>query len=159
MKKTVLFAVVAAVAVVGGLVLASSDHFQEAAAGHDQKIHFIKTLQSAPSPGIGHESHQLVFILPINEGVMYEGLMTYTASAPVQIAIFHELEPGDNLGQPIWTNDQEVYYGWSLISPDVKAGSYEFAGSAVAFHTGGEEFVATVAVDGWAQTRMLDIAP
>ena len=155
--KIAILAAVAAVAV-GGMLLISSVPSQDAIAGYNQKIHFVKTLESAPSPGIGHESHQLVFILPMSEGIMYEGVMTYTSNVPVQIAIFHEIGPDDILGQPTWTNGTHTY-GWSLISPDVKAGSYEFVGSAVAFHTGGDEFVATVALDGWTRAHMVDVMP
>ena len=99
--KIVILAVVVAVAV-GGLLLISSVPSQDAVAGYNQKIHFVKTLESAPSPGLGHESHQLVFILPMSEGVMYEGIMSYTSNVPVQIAIFHEID-GDGAGQPTWT--------------------------------------------------------
>lgn len=154
--KIVILAVVVAVAV-GGLLLISSVPPQDAVAGYNQKIHFVKTLESAPSPGLGHESHQLVFILPMSEGVMYEGIMSYTSNVPVQIAIFHEID-GDGAGQPTWTNGTHTY-GWALISPDVKAGTHEFVGSAVAFHTGGDEFVASVALDGWTRAHMIDVMP
>lgn len=141
-------------AVAGGLLLAASE---PAAADSNKKFHFTQTVVSAPSPGIGHEGHQLVMILAPNQGTIYDGSMTYTANANVQIVVLHEIASEDAQGQPTWTVDGETVYGWTLVKPEVKAGSFEYTGAALALHTGGEEFVATVSVDGWIRGEPTEI--
>ena len=141
--------------VAGGLFLAAGS---EQAAADNKKFHFTQTVVSAPSPGIGHEGHQLAMILAPNKGTIYDGSMTYTASANVQIVVLHEIDAEDAQGQPTWTVDGETVYGWTLISPDTKAGSFEYTGAALALHTGGDEFVATVSVDGWIRGNPTEIS-
>ena len=59
-----------------------------------KKVHFTQTITSSQDPGIGHQSHQLALILSPNEGTMYDGSMTYTASENVQLVVLHEIRNG-----------------------------------------------------------------
>lgn len=140
-------------AAVGGLFLAGSE-----AVADNKKFHFTETVVSSSSPGIGHEGHQLAMILAPNKGTIYDGSLTYTASAEVQLVVLHEIDAEDAQGQPTWTVDEETIYGWTLISPGVKAGSFEYTGAALALHTGGDEFVATVSVDGWIRGEPTEVS-
>lgn len=152
-----VLAAVLAVAVVGGVMFASSIPDQGAVAAANKKYHFTQTITSSPSPGVGHEGHQLAMILSPNQGTIYDGSLTYTASAPVQIVVLHEMDAADAKGQPTWTIDQETIYGWTIVRPDTSSGSFEYTGAALALHTGGEEFTATVSVDGWIRGQPTDI--
>lgn len=154
MQSAVVLGAVVLGAVAGGFLLASSD--PAAASDSDVKFHFTKTLVSQPSDALGHEGHQFVYILSPNNGTIYDGSMTYTASTNIQLAVLHEIGTGDSRGQPIWTVGNETY-GWTLVSPDVGAGSFEFTGAALGLHTGGERFVATVSLDGWVRGAPADI--
>ena len=154
MQSAIVASAVVLGAVAGGFLLAPSE--QVAASDSDVKFHFTKTLVSEPSEALGHEGHQFVYVLSPNNGTIYDGSMTYTASANVQIAVLHEIGADDSRGQPTWTVGDETY-GWSLISPDVKAGSFEFTGAALGLHTGGDKFVATVSLDGWVRGSTADI--
>ena len=157
MKRILYFAIIGAVA--GGLLLAASG--QAASDSQDttesNKFHFTKTVESALSPGIGHEGHQLVMILDPHPGVIYDGSMTYTASAQVQIVVLHDINQTDSKGQPIWTLEDGTIYGWTLVKPDASAGSFEYTGAALALHTGGDEFVATVSVDGYVHGAPVEV--
>lgn len=146
----------------GMMLLAATGLFLAATpdvyADSNKKFHFTQTLVSSPSPGIGHEGHQLAWVLAPNKGTIYDGSMTYTASAGVAIVVLHEIDGEDVRGQPTWTVDGETIYGWTLVAPDARAGSFEYTGAALAFHTTGEEFVVTASVDGWIRGEPTEIS-
>ena len=150
-------------AVAGGLLLAAlseqASSSEQKATESDRKFHFTQTVLSSPSPGIGHEGHQLAMILPPSNGTIYDGSMTYTASEPVQIVVLHEIDKADARGQPTWNIDGDTIYGWTLVKPDVSAGSFEYTGAALALHTGGDKFAATVTVDGWIRDAPMELTP
>ena len=134
----------------------TSDQFADA--NSRKKIHFTQTLTSLQDPGQGHDSHQLSLILSPNEGTIYDGSMTFTASELVQIVVLHEINENDAKGQPIWTIDGKKIYGLSLIDKGTKSDSFEFTGAALALHTANsQEFTATVSVDGWIRGQPTEI--
>jgi hypothetical protein len=93
-----------------------------------------KTVTSATDPGLGHESHQLVMVLPPSE-MIYKGMITYSASEPVQlVALTGPLAEGEDKGQPIWTPDGKTKYALTLVD-STAAGTWNFAGNAIAIHT------------------------
>lgn len=113
----------------------------------NQQFRYTQTSSSSFSPGVGHEAHQIVMVLPPNDGATYAGTLTYVTSTPVDIVVLHEIESKDSRGQPIWTVDDKVY-GWTFIDASSSAGSFEYTGAGLILHTTGDEFVATVSVDG-----------
>ena len=133
MKK--IIPIIAIFAVIVGIITIPAISEQFADAGSTKKVHFTQTITSSQDPGIGHENHQLALILSPNEGTIYDGSLTYTASEQVQIVVLHEIIPGQEKGQPTWTVDGETVYGLSLIDPKTNAGSFEFTGAALALHT------------------------
>ncbi|MEM2159985.1 MAG: hypothetical protein QXN55_03415, partial [Candidatus Nitrosotenuis sp.] len=93
------------------------------------------TLTSTTDPGIGHESHQLAVILPPSDKP-YSGFITYSASEPVQlVALTGPLAEGEDKGQPIWTPDGKTKFALTLVDPQAAAGTWNFAGNALAIHT------------------------
>ncbi|MCH7968587.1 MAG: hypothetical protein IH841_05010, partial [Thaumarchaeota archaeon] len=46
------------------------------------------TMESVQDPGIGHEAHSIVIILPPSE-MTYSGMLTYSASEPIQLIALH----------------------------------------------------------------------
>ena len=160
MRKTFAVAIVTA-AVVGAVVLAVT---QPASAGTVEPVsheyRFTKTLDSAFSPGQGHETHQIVRILEPSDGVIYSGVLTYVASHPIDIVVIHEMDADDSRGQAIWRIDDDTVYGWTFLDIDSKAGQFEYAGAGLFLHSGGEEFTATVTAQGTAKSsQALDIVP
>ena len=93
------------------------------------------TLTSMQDPGQGHESHQLVVILPPSDNV-YKGILAYSASENVQlVALTGPLADGEDKGQPIWTPDGKTKFALTFIDPGNAAGTWAFAGNAIAVHT------------------------
>ena len=119
---------------------------------------FTQTMDSALSPGLGHETHQIVRVLEPSDGIIYAGTVSYVASEPVDIVILHEMDNEDSRGQAIWRIDDDRVYGWTFMDIDSKAGYFEYSGAGLLFHTGGDEFTVTYTAVGSAQeSQTLDI--
>lgn len=116
-----------------------------------KKVHFTQTLSSYPDPALGHKNDQLALVLSPKAGIIYDGSITHTSSAPIQVAVLHEIDPNESQGQPIWTIDGKTIYGFSILdSTPHKSGSFEFTGAALALYgQDSDPFVSTVSVDGW----------
>lgn len=148
MNRLLIAVIVAAVAGTVFAIPIMSEHW--AAAGTIRKIQFTQTFTSVEDPGIGHSSEQLAMVLGPNNGTIYSGTLTYTASEPVQIVVFHKIDKSDSRGQPVWTIDNNTIYAETVISPGTDGGTLDFAGSALGIHsTNSSQFTATVTIDGW----------
>ncbi len=150
-----VIAIGAAIAGAAALTLYASDSM--AMTDSDQTFRYTQTIPSAISPGVGHEAHQIAMILPPVDGAIYDGTLTYTASVPVDIVVLHEMESSDSRGQPIWKMSDGTTYGWTFIDASSSAGSFEYAGAGLILHTGGDEFVATISVDGSVRGGAVDL--
>jgi plastocyanin len=92
-------------------------------------------MESATDPGMGHESHQLVMILPLSENV-YSGTLHYDATEPIQLIALHgPISDDDAKGQAIWTMDGVTKYAMTFVPSDNPQGEWKFAGNALAVHT------------------------
>jgi plastocyanin len=90
---------------------------------------------SAQHPGIGHESHQSVMILPLSEKV-YSGTLHYDVTESIQLITLHgPLKDGEDKGQAIWTADGITKYAMTFVNPDNAQGDWKFAGNALVVHT------------------------
>ena len=97
------------------------------------------TIESMQDPGLGHETHQIVIILPPRDNT-YHGVLTYSASEPIQLITLHgPLELGDDNGQAIWTPDGETKFALTFVDNDAAMGTWVFAGNALAVHTLNED--------------------
>jgi len=93
------------------------------------------TLNSMIDPGIGHEMHSIIIILPPSE-MTYSGILTYAASEPIQLITLHgPLAEGEDTGQAIWTPDGETKFALTLVDSESSMGTWVFAGNALAVHT------------------------
>ncbi len=123
-----------------------------------KKIHFTETITSSQDPGQGHESHQLALILSPNEGSLYDGSLTYTASEPVQLVVLHEILKEQVKDQPTWTVDGKTVYAMTLIDPKTNSGTIEFTGAALALHSmNTKSFTTTVSLDGWIRGQPTEV--
>jgi len=97
------------------------------------------TISSMTDPGLGHESHQLAIILPPSDKT-YSGLLTYSASEPIQLVALHgPLADGEDKGQAIWTPDGETKFALTFVDNESAMGTWLFAGNALAVHTMNED--------------------
>ncbi|MFB5604708.1 MAG: hypothetical protein ACE5R7_00295 [Nitrosarchaeum sp.] len=156
MNKLIIIAILG-VFIVGTLTVSFiSNNFVDA--NSTKKIHFTKTLTSSQDPGKGHTNHQLALILSPNDGTLYDGSMTFTASELVDVVVLHEITNNDVKGQPTWTIDGNTIYAISLIDLNAKSGSFEFTGAALALHSpNSKEFTSTVSVDGWIRGQPTEV--
>jgi hypothetical protein len=122
------------------------------------------TVASGQDPLPGHESHELAFILPPrNDGGVYSGVLTYTASKPVEVVVLHNYDPqnstavpeayGTELTSPLPDGTGNV--ALTLFQPPYEAGinsaSVPFTGNALALHTLEDDpFTATYTVNAFA---------
>ena len=122
------------------------------------------TVASGQDPLPGHESHEIAFVLPPrNDGAVYSGVLTYTASKPVEVVVLHKYDPQNSTDVP-------EAYGTELTStlpgdggnvaitlfrPSYEAGinsaSVPFTGNALALHMLEDDpFTATYTVNAFA---------
>jgi hypothetical protein len=125
----------------------------------EQSTPFIvqNTTKSMVDPLPGHEAHQIVIAAPpTDDGKLYSGIASFTASQPVEVVILHPYTSGLNTtvtGEPLNAPFGDGKVAISLMkqftdSP-VSAGSFVFAGNALAFHNiEGKPFVITYTIDG-----------
>ena len=124
MNKYILLVAIFAISAVILSIPLFADKY--ANAGMIKKIQFTQTLTSSQDLGQGHESEQMAIILSPNNGTLYDGSLTYTASEPVQIVILHQIDKADAKGQPTWTVDGNTIFAETVVDPGTNAGSYDF---------------------------------
>jgi hypothetical protein len=122
------------------------------------------TVASGQDPLPEREGQQLAFILPPrSDGAVYSGVLTYTASKPVDVVVVHNYDPQNTTSVP-------EEYGTELTSPLPDGGgnialtqfqppytegfnsaSVPFTGNGLALHTTEEgPFTATYTVNAFA---------
>jgi len=92
------------------------------------------TMQSIQDPGLGHEEHQIIIILPPGDNVN-SGILAYSASEPIQlVSLSGPVGPGK---QPdmTWTPDGETIFELTFVDPENAMGTWMFSGNALAVHT------------------------
>src|SRR5919106_3579169 len=135
--------------------------------GGQERIVNQGTVTSQQDPLPGHEEHQYAGILPLREdGSIYSGVLTYTASAPVEVvilnvqtlneteqSILNVTEDDDGFGTLLTSPlDNQTSLAINIITPPygdtpVPSASIPFTGNAVWLHTlDGTPFVASYAV-------------
>lgn len=120
--------------------------------------------RAAPVAHTGNLPHAVVFALPIrDDGKIYTGQVTFTASKPIEVEIIHIYRP-DQLpdeahGQPPTAviNGTTITYSHltgiidnNIITGDVptSSGTFEFTGSGLVFHKrSSEPFTVTYTID------------
>src|ERR671914_208939 len=135
--------------------------------GGQERIVNQGTVTSQPEPTPGHEGHQFATILPLTqEGSIYSGVLTYTASAPVEVVVLNVQTLNETERSMLNVTDDEDGFGTLLTAPldnetsiaitvitppygdtPVPSASIPFAGNALWLHTlDGTPFVANYAV-------------
>lgn len=115
------------------------------------------TTKSMQDPLPGHESHQIVIAAPPrDDGKIYSGIASFTASQPVEVVMLHMYKPvanssdaGEPLNAPFGDGKVAVSLMKQFTDSPVNSGSFVFAGNALAFHNlEGKPFVVTYTIDG-----------
>jgi hypothetical protein len=121
------------------------------------------TVTSIVDPVPGHADHQLALLLPPDPDRVYSGTLTYTASKPVEVVVFHayeaDREPDPEHGNVVVVSVDGKRYAVSLMqfSNDVKvtnSATTAFTGNGLALHTlNGDKFTATATVQAIQEPR------
>lgn len=151
MNRYFLYAIIAAIVCVILTIPLFSD--QLANAKTIKKIQFTQTITSTEDPGQGHSNEQMAMILQPNNGSIYYGTITYSASEPVQAIIFHQISKEESKGQPTWTVDGNSLYAQTIIDSNSAGSTLDFTGTALGLHSSkSDQFTVTVSFDGWIRT-------
>lgn len=115
----------------------------------------------------GHAAHQLVLVAPPRQdGKVWAGVVTFTASKPVDVVVLHPYNKpqtaNQTIGEPLsapnpFAPGQNIAITLMTKQTDrpIFSGSLPFAGTALAFHTtNGEPFVVTYTVVAEAKSPM-----
>jgi hypothetical protein len=149
-------AIVAAFAMIATIYPIENQAFAQQ---QDQPIPFTvqNTSMSAQDPLPGHEAHQAVIAAPPREdGKIYSGVVTFTASQPVEAVVLHGYTPsqapdqarGEPLNAPFGNGKVAISLMKQFTDTPINAGSFAFTGNALAFHTlDGKPFTVTYTVD------------
>ena len=125
----------------------------------DQPISFTvqNTSMSTQDPLPGHEAHQAVIAAPPREdGKIYSGVATFTASQPVEVVVLHGYTPsqasdqarGEPLNAPFANGKVAISLMKQFTDTPINAGSFAFTGNALAFHIlDRKPFIVTYTVD------------
>ena len=136
---------------------------------NNSKYTFVeqKTVISQPAPvrHPGQPSHEVVFALPLrNDGKVWSGTVTFTASKPIEAEILHtyapEQKPDSSHGEPyhailpgnksiVITHMRDIIdVPIEINGTGISSGSFNFVGNALVFHkTNGEPFTVTYTID------------
>lgn len=148
----------------GGTAKPASSSMQSpaaSAANMSGPITIQKTGVSDTDPLPGHSAHQLVMAIPPrNDGKVWVGTVTWTASKPVEVVVLHgynsSVAADAAHGQPLIAPFGKGSVAISLVKTPsgtpVASGSMPFVGNAIAFHTlNGDKFVVTYSADATAK--------
>ena len=135
------------------------------------EITIQNTSMSVPAPvrHPGQPSHEVVFALPLrNDGNIWSGTVTFTASKPIEVEVLHTYAPMENPDSTHGEPYHAVLPGNKSIAithlrhlvdvpieingTGISSGTLNFAGNAVVFHkTTGEPFTVTYTIDAIAK--------
>ena len=143
-------------ALLAGLTISSASNMSITAFAEPKMFAIQKTDKSIQDPLPGHEAHQIVIALPPrDDGKMYSGQVTYSASKPVEIVIlnpFNATATDEQHGQPLnapFGNGSVAISVMNQFNGQFNAGSTTFTGAALALHNiNGEPFSVTYATTG-----------
>ena len=126
--------------------------------------HYIvqNTAESGVDPLPGHQGHQLVMAIPPrDDGKIWTGTISWTASYPVEMVILHKYDntsasSNATFGKPLTAPFGKGEVAISLVKnpsgTPIPSGSLDFVGNAVAFHTlDGHKFTVTYTADARAE--------
>jgi hypothetical protein len=133
------------------------------------RIQETRMSTAAPVAHTGNLPHAGVFALPLlEEGKIYTGRATFTASKPIEVEVLHvynpAVAPDKEHGEPPTAviNGTRITYSHltglvdnNIITGDVPtaSGTFEFAGSALVFHKrSSEPFTVTYTIDATVKT-------
>jgi plastocyanin len=150
MNKTLVAGIAAGILVLG-MILAPIAMEQFAEGKRLKRIVQTETLDSKPHRATGHESHQAIEVLSPMDNVLYKGTLSYTASKPVDVFVYHKLT-GEGTGQTVHEMGGVKYAVEKAATGS--SNNTRFTGDAVLFHTStSDPYTVTVSVAAQAMAK------
>ncbi len=155
-----------------------SDNINNSTKNKAAEIVIQNTSMSKPSPAKhGQPIHETVYALPLrDDGKVYVGTATFTASKPIEVEILHVYaptpKPDSRHGEPYHTAFPEnktlaiTHLEKTVVDTlplgvngtEISFGSFNFAGSSLLFHNiKGEPFTVTYTIDAKVKDASTDI--
>jgi hypothetical protein len=133
--------------IVGSMEQALADAPEPSIDSGKRRITETMVRQSAPHNAEGHSSHQAAYLLLANSGYVYNGAVTFTATRPVDILVYHDVTGQNVTGVPVHVVNGRSFAVTTLIK-NATAGSANFVGSGILAHTAaGEPYTMIATVD------------
>jgi len=168
-RPTVVIALLAA-ALAATIVVAINSATAQQQSQVIYRIQETKMSSAAPVAHTGNLPHAVVFALPLrDDGKIYSGRVTFTASKPIEIEVLHvynpAVEPDAEHGAPPTAvlNGTKITYShmestivesnYVLGDVPTASGTFEFTGSGLVFHKrSSEPFTVTYTIDATVRT-------
>lgn len=106
---------------------------------------------SAAHDAEGHASHQAMYFVHPVAGKVYDGKVTFSASKPVDILVYHDVTGADATGLTVHKVDGRSY-AVTVLMKDATSGTIDFVGAGILAHSpAAEAFTigASVNAMGW----------
>jgi hypothetical protein len=157
--KAVIMPITLAIAVV--LMLAIGTSFMAAQDAEAQakvvaKVRGSWVQASSPHNAEGHSAHQIVNLFSPEDGLVYNGKVTFTSTKGVDIIAYHDVtdQSTNTTGLAIWNVAGKSYATTSLMR-NVTSGTVEFVGSGLLAHSASSDpYTAAFSADGYARTAI-----
>lgn len=150
MSITMAAAIVMMLAV-GTSFMAAQD--AEAQAKNVAKVRGSWVVASSSHNAEGHSSHQVVNFFGPEEGLVYNGKVTFTSTKGVDIIAYHDItgQSTNTTGLSIWKVADKTYATTPLMK-NVTSGTVEFVGSGLLAHSASSDpYTVVFSADGWAR--------
>jgi hypothetical protein len=148
---------------------AASTKKTAAAAGEPplgKQVNWQGTVSSLPTAGLTGRSrgeNVAVILPPRKDGGLYTGVITYTASKPVSVEVWNQLNgvssttliPREFGAIALSPGTTGKSYALALVGPSGPSGSVPFTGNGVALHSTSAPFIATYSLTATTSTPMV----
>jgi hypothetical protein len=101
----------------------------------------------------GHGAHQVVNFFTPEEGLVYNGKVTFTSTKGVDIIAYHDIsdQSTNTTGLAVWKVSEKTFATTPLMK-NVTSGTIEFVGSGLLAHsTSSDTYTVVFSADGYAR--------
>ena len=156
MKKSAILSISMATAIVAMLAIGTSFMAAQDAQAQARNAVIVRGswVQASSSHNAeGHSAHQVVNLFSPEDGLVYNGKVTFTSTKGVDIIAYHDItgQSTNTTGLSIW-NVAEKSYATTSLMKNVTSGTVEFVGSGLLAHSASSDpYTVVFSADGYAR--------
>lgn len=101
----------------------------------------------------GHDGHQVVNFFSPEEGLVYNGKVTFTSTRGIDVIAYHDIseQSTNTTGLAVWKVAENTYATTTLMK-NVTSGTIEFVGSGLLAHSAASDpYTVVFSADGYAR--------